>query len=119
MEILNQPVVFGLKAQGHIPTVESMIKNGSTWEEIGKKINWDGETACRHYMWHLQAENEALLKSKVGIEGWLLNTRNDGTFIFRVYDENKKYKDYELKFDDLKIIINDKRCKLENGNLAT
>ena len=48
----NMPVVFGLKNQGHIPTVEKMLKEGKSWGEIGKALNWDGETARQHYEWH-------------------------------------------------------------------
>lgn len=45
----NKNVRFGLKAQGHLPTIEKMIKNGNTWEEIGKKIGWCPKTAKKHY----------------------------------------------------------------------
>ena len=32
--------VFGLKAQGHIPTITKMLEDGRTWEQIGKVIGW-------------------------------------------------------------------------------
>jgi len=44
-----------------------------------------------------------------GIHGRLLNTRNDGSFVFRVYENDISYKDYELAFDDLTITITDRR----------
>lgn len=56
-DLLNQPVLFGLKAQGHIPTIESMLKEQKSWEEIGKKINWCPETAKKHYQWYLDAQS--------------------------------------------------------------
>lgn len=47
--LLNAPVVFGLKAQGHLPTIGKMLGQGKTWEEIGKAINWCPDTAREHY----------------------------------------------------------------------
>ena len=51
--ILSQKVVFGLAAQGHIPTIERMLAEGKSWQEIGAAIGWCPETAKRHYEWHL------------------------------------------------------------------
>lgn len=48
-ELLNAPVVFGLQAQGHIATIENMLKEGKSWEEIGSAIGWCYETAEKHY----------------------------------------------------------------------
>lgn len=45
----SRPVLFGLRAQGHIPTVEAMLRDGCTWTEIGRAIGWDGMTAKRFY----------------------------------------------------------------------
>jgi hypothetical protein len=42
--------VFGLKAQGHIPTIQRMLTEGKTWEEIGREIGWDPGTAEKFYM---------------------------------------------------------------------
>ena len=56
----NAPVVFGLRAQGHIPTIQRMLSEGKTWDEIGEVINWEPATARRHYLraicpaWHPQ-----------------------------------------------------------------
>lgn len=47
--LMNTPILFGLKAQGHIPTIERMLKEGATWKEIGKKIGWCPETAKEDY----------------------------------------------------------------------
>lgn len=49
-EIGNKKVVFGLVAQGHIPTIEKMLAEGNNnWYAIGRAIGWDGQTAERHY----------------------------------------------------------------------
>lgn len=45
----SKPVLFGLRAQGHLPTVERMLAEGASWEKIGRKIGWDGATAERFY----------------------------------------------------------------------
>ncbi len=45
----NVKVVFGLEAQGHIPTIEAALAEGADWQEIGRRINWDGETAKDYY----------------------------------------------------------------------
>ena len=43
------PVCIGLRAQGHLPTVEKMLREGATWEEIGKQIKWDADTVKEWY----------------------------------------------------------------------
>jgi len=48
-KILNVPFLFGLKAQGHIPTIERMLSEGKDWEAIGKAIGWCPKTAQEHY----------------------------------------------------------------------
>lgn len=50
---VNARVVFGLEAQGHIPAVEAAIAEGADWQEIGRRIGWDGETAKTYYLRHL------------------------------------------------------------------
>lgn len=47
----DTPIVFGLRAQGHLPTIERMLEEGRTWEEIGQEIGWCSKTAERHYGW--------------------------------------------------------------------
>lgn len=47
--LAEAPVVFGLRAQGHLPTVERMISEGASWQAIGQAIGWDGATAERYY----------------------------------------------------------------------
>lgn len=49
----NVRIVFGLEAQGHIPAVESALAEGADWQEIGRRIGWDGETAKTYYERHL------------------------------------------------------------------
>lgn len=46
---------FGLEAQGHLPTIERMIKEGASWEVIGKAIGWDAMTARQHWYWHVES----------------------------------------------------------------
>lgn len=55
--VINAPILFGLKHQGLIPMVEKMIKDGATWDEIGKKIGWDPKTAEEHYGWYVDSIN--------------------------------------------------------------
>jgi len=45
----NKPMSFGLKAQGHIPTIETMLSHGKSWDEIGEVIGWHPETAKSFY----------------------------------------------------------------------
>lgn len=68
-------MVFGLEAQGHIPTIEAIIKRWEdsykeqypeeplsmmyskhVWEEIGKKIGWCSFTAALHYFEYLDSK---------------------------------------------------------------
>jgi hypothetical protein len=42
-------VKFGLRQQGHVPTVERMLAAGATWPEIGRAIGWDGKAAQEWY----------------------------------------------------------------------
>lgn len=42
-------VKIGLQQQGHIETVERMLAEGATWDEIGAVIHWHGPTAKRWY----------------------------------------------------------------------
>lgn len=51
--LADAPVAFGLEAQGHIQTIETMLADGADWQEIGRSINWDGETAKSYYERHL------------------------------------------------------------------
>ena len=55
-----------------------------------------------------------------GIKGFLLDSF-DGNYYFRVYSENKSFKDYLLRHCDLEITINDEDAVLyekENGDLT-
>lgn len=47
--LLDVPIVFGLKAQGHLPTIERMLSERKTWREIAEAIGWDEKTAQFHY----------------------------------------------------------------------
>jgi hypothetical protein len=52
-ELAGVPILFGLAAQGHLPTIETMLAAGSDWNEIRRRISWDGDAARRHYERHL------------------------------------------------------------------
>lgn len=47
-----QPKI-GLEAQGHTSTIERMLAEGRTWDEIGKAIGWHGPTAKDWYRAYL------------------------------------------------------------------
>ena len=47
-------IQFGLEAQGHIPTVERLLSEGKTWDEIGDVIGWHGPTAKEYYERYLE-----------------------------------------------------------------
>lgn len=42
-------IEFGLRQQGHVPTVERMLSEGKTWEEIGCAIGWCPKAAQDWY----------------------------------------------------------------------
>ena len=47
-------IKFGLEAQGHIPTVEKMLEDGRSWDEIAEAIGWvGGDTVKRFYDRHV------------------------------------------------------------------
>jgi hypothetical protein len=52
-------VQFGLRAQGHIPTIERMLADGRSWKSIGKEIGWDPLTAAEWYVRELVAARAA------------------------------------------------------------
>jgi len=74
MEESNVRIVFGLEAQGHIPTIEAEIKRWNdyykeqfpneepinmmyskhVWDKIGKIIGWCPFTAALYYFEYLQ-----------------------------------------------------------------
>lgn len=47
--LLNAPIVFGLKAQGHLPKIQQMLSEMKSWEEIGNEIGWCPTTAREYY----------------------------------------------------------------------
>lgn len=48
-ELLNAPVAFGLKAQGHLEKIEQMLSNGILWPDIAAAIGWCPATARCHF----------------------------------------------------------------------
>lgn len=58
-ELLNEAgltIKFGLRAQGHIPTIQRMLACGATWDEIGQAIGWHPPTAKEWYERALKRE---------------------------------------------------------------
>lgn len=55
----NAKVVFGLKNQGHIPTIEKMLAEGKQWDDIGLAIHWCPITAREHYERYLHSQDSA------------------------------------------------------------
>jgi hypothetical protein len=47
--LLHTPLVVGLRAQGHLPTIERMLGEGASWSDIGRAIGWHGPTAREWY----------------------------------------------------------------------
>jgi len=48
-EVATLRMAFGLRAQGHLPTVETMLAEGCAWDEIGIAIGWCPKTAAEYY----------------------------------------------------------------------
>lgn len=45
----DTPIQFGLRQQGHMPTIARMLAEGATWEAIGKAIGWTPDAAREWY----------------------------------------------------------------------
>jgi hypothetical protein len=56
--LMHTPVAFGLRAQGHLPTIEQMLREGAPWAEIGRKIGWCPDTAREWYEREVVASSE-------------------------------------------------------------
>jgi hypothetical protein len=53
MEVFdNAPIQFGLSAQGHVPTIRAMLRDGKPWAVIAHRIGWMEDTARA---WYLQS----------------------------------------------------------------
>ena len=50
-------ILFGLVAQGHIPTIEKMLKENKLWEQIADELGWVKEAVMRSYIEYLQYKN--------------------------------------------------------------
>ena len=55
-----------------------------------------------------------MIKPAEGVEGVLIRTKGN-TFMFRVYDENHEFIDYEIMHSDLVVKIVDKDSALYSG----
>jgi len=47
--IFNVPILFGLRAQGHLPTIKRMLTEGHSWDDIGQAIGWMPDAAQQAY----------------------------------------------------------------------
>lgn len=54
-DLLNAPVLFGLRQQGHLQAVGRMLADGQNWDEIGTQIGWEPETAKRFWLMELKS----------------------------------------------------------------
>lgn len=63
-ELMNAPVLMGLQAQGHIPTIEAMLYSGCTWKQVGDRIGWCHKTAEQHYGWYLESKAKHMARQK-------------------------------------------------------
>ena len=85
------PIHFGLVQQGHIPLIEEMLNDGKTWDDIGKAIKWEPNTAKDYYYIYLFEKNKHLasiindltLSLEMWIEGY-------------PFDDNHKVKQLRL-----------------------
>lgn len=50
-------IKFGLEQQGHIPTIERMLSENRTWDEIGRAIGWHPATALDWYLRYKQRQS--------------------------------------------------------------
>ncbi len=64
-KLAKQKVVFGLKNQGHISTIEKMLSENKSWDEIGKAINWCPDTAKEHYQFFLESKETGLFEARM------------------------------------------------------
>lgn len=61
--LLNVPILFGLEAQGKIPTIEKMLAEQKSWDEIGIAIGWMPDTAKEHYERYLKRKHDPSKRS--------------------------------------------------------
>lgn len=61
-ELENQPVLFGLAAQGHLPNIRAMLDAGFAWRDIAESIGWEETTARAHYHLHIGSEQTRELR---------------------------------------------------------
>lgn len=75
-ELLNAKVAIGLRQQGHLQTVTTMVVAGSSWEEIGATIGWHGPTVRDWYAREVAAEllrTSAVLVHAEELGDWVEN----------------------------------------------
>lgn len=53
---LKARVVIGLRAQGHLPLIARMLKNGCDWSAIAVAIGWDNAESAR--LWYLAEKDD-------------------------------------------------------------
>lgn len=54
---------------------------------------------------YLYGELSAEVKSAAGVKGTIIRALN-GTLMFRVYHDRERFTDYEIRHDDLNVMIN-------------
>jgi len=83
IEASGRRVAFGLRSQGHLPTIETMLSDGASWGEIGKRIGWTPATAQEWYEREEASEQQARPATCDACEHFTLVSDNgpDGEFI--------------------------------------
>lgn len=61
---------FGLKAQGHIPTIENMLGENRPWSVIAREIGWTEDALKEHWIWHLDESIERLRAEVDELNAW-------------------------------------------------
>ena len=74
LEAAGATVQFGLRAQGHLPTIERMLTEGASWHAIGRAIGWDKHAACEHYAIHMRDEIARLDASLAEAQRYWIDT---------------------------------------------
>jgi len=94
-ELLNAPVLFGLRQQGKLDRVRQMVDEGETWEDIAAEIGWTADAVERMY----GMENPTVVlktdwsmgeapKCKCGARARAFAVNDDGHFCLQWYCED-------------------------------
>ena len=111
--LLNMPCLFGLESQGHIPTIEKMLAENKTWDEIGKTIGWHSPTAQEHYERYLKKKRVNMLKRLAEVMRILPSLLNDKSKWDSLIINRRKPYTYRVhtQLDDVRVCLHKfERC---------